>query len=59
MQALVREYLDERRRLGFALAIARSQLFVRFADQSGQLLHHRERGSRRNTTRGCYGLVPE
>ena len=34
MQSLVQEYLDERRRLGFALAISGSQLmaFARFAD---------------------------
>ena len=36
MQSLVQEYLDERRRLGFALAISGSQLmaFARFADQA-------------------------
>lgn len=39
MQLLVQEYLDERRRLGFALAIPGSQLlaFARFADEVG---HH-------------------
>ena len=37
MQSRVQEYLDERRRLGFALTISGSQLmaFARFADQSG------------------------
>jgi|tagenome__1003787_1003787.scaffolds.fasta_scaffold20952460_2 integrase len=37
MQSLVQEYLDERRRLGFALQIAGAQLmaFARFADRSG------------------------
>jgi integrase len=37
MQSLVQEYLDERRRLGFSLAISGSQLmaFARFADHSG------------------------
>lgn len=37
MQSLVQEYLDERRRLGFALAIAGTQLmaFARFADAAG------------------------
>jgi integrase len=37
MQFLVQEYLDERRRLGFSLAIAGTQLmaFARFADESG------------------------
>jgi len=39
MRALVQEYLDERRRLGFSLMISGSQLmaFARFADHSG---HH-------------------
>jgi hypothetical protein len=39
MRSLVQEYLDERRRLGFALMISGSQLmaFARFADQAG---HH-------------------
>jgi len=37
MQSLVRAYLDERRRLGFSLSIAGSQLlaFARFADGAG------------------------
>jgi integrase len=37
MQSLVQQYLDERRSLGFALAISGSQLmtFARFVDQSG------------------------
>lgn len=37
MQSLVQEYLQERRRLGFSLAISGSQLmaFARFADHSG------------------------
>jgi integrase len=37
MQYLVQEYLDERRRLGFALAISGSQLmaFARFVDEVG------------------------
>jgi integrase len=39
MQASAQAYLDERRRLGFALAIAGAQLmaFARFADASGHL----------------------
>ncbi len=37
MQSLVQQYLDERRSLGFALAISGSQLmtFARFVDRSG------------------------
>jgi integrase len=37
MQSLVQDYLDERRRLGFALEISGTQLmaFARFVDQSG------------------------
>lgn len=37
MQSLVQEYLDERRRLGFSLAISGTQLmaFARFVDHSG------------------------
>ena len=39
MQHLVHEYLDERRRVGFALTISGSQLlaFARFADASGSV----------------------
>ena len=37
MQSLVQEYLGERRRLGFSLAISGTQLmtFARFVDHSG------------------------
>ncbi|AWK85972.1 tyrosine-type recombinase/integrase [Azospirillum thermophilum] len=37
MQSLVQEYLDERRRLGYALSVPGTQLmaFARFADRSG------------------------